>query len=117
VKRFEQLLGEFVPGDSVESAARTGGTSVDSTRKQGRDLSDHSSNQLSGFNGFRYGNLPRRSRRDRRVGNKSGQATKGVWRMSRRQKAKKGVEGCDKLGGSVKQELIPRFPNDRAMNT
>ena len=45
-----------------------------------------------------------------------GQATKGVWRMSWRQKAKKGVEGCDKLGGAVKQALIPGFPNDRAPN-
>jgi hypothetical protein len=45
-----------------------------------------------------------------------GQATKGVWRMSWRQKAMKGVEGCDKLGEAVKQALIPGFPNDRAPN-
>ena len=40
-----------------------------------------------------------------------GQATKGVWGMSWRQKAMKGVEGCDKLGEAVKQALIPGFPN------
>jgi hypothetical protein len=45
-----------------------------------------------------------------------GQATKGVWGMSWRQKAMKGVEGCDKLGEAVKQALIPGFPNDRAPN-
>lgn len=28
----------------------------------------------------------------------------------------KGVEGCDKPGGTVKQVLIPGFPNDRMMN-
>lgn len=50
------------------------------------------------------------------VGNKSGQATKGTWGMSRRQEAMKGVEGCDKPGGTVKQVLIPGFPNDRMMN-
>jgi hypothetical protein len=50
------------------------------------------------------------------VGNKSGQATKGAWGMSRRQEAMKGVEGCDKPGGTVKQVLIPGFPNDRMMN-
>ena len=41
-----------------------------------------------------------------------GQATKGVWGMPRRQKAMKGVEGCDKPGEAVKQALIPGFPND-----
>ena len=40
-----------------------------------------------------------------------GQATKGVWGMPRRQKAMKGVEDCDKLGGLVKRELIPRSLN------
>ena len=45
-----------------------------------------------------------------------GQATKGVWRMSWRQKAMKGVEGCEKPGEAVKQALIPGFPNDRAPN-
>jgi DNA-directed RNA polymerase beta' subunit len=29
--------------------------------------------------------------------------TKGTWGMSWRQKAKKGVEDCEKLGGTVKQ--------------
>ena len=40
-----------------------------------------------------------------------GQATKGVWGMPWRQEAKKGVEDCDKLGGLVKRELIPRSLN------
>lgn len=40
-----------------------------------------------------------------------GQATKGVWGMPWRQKAMKGVEDCDKLGGLVKRELIPRSLN------
>jgi hypothetical protein len=34
-------------------------------------------------------------------------ATKGAWGMSWRQKALKGVEDCEKLGGVVKQMLIP----------
>lgn len=37
----------------------------------------------------------------------SGQATKGVWGMSRRQEAMKGVEGCEKPGEAVKRALIP----------
>src|SRR5207245_2138852 len=45
-----------------------------------------------------------------------GQATKGVWGMSWRQRAKKGVEDCDKLGGAVKRALIPRCPNRRVLN-
>lgn len=61
--------------------------------------------------GGRSGRRPRPQ-----VGNKSGQATKGTWGMSRRQEAMKGVEGCDKPGGTVKQVLIPGFPNDRMMN-
>ena len=40
-----------------------------------------------------------------------GQATKGVWGMSWRQEAKKGVEDCDKPGGMVKRVLIPGYPN------
>ena len=36
-----------------------------------------------------------------------GQATKGMWGMSWRQEAMKGVEDCDKPGGLVKRELIP----------
>jgi hypothetical protein len=43
--------------------------------------------------------------------NHSGQVTKGVWGMSWRQKAMKGVEGCDKPGEAVKQALIPGSPN------
>ena len=42
-----------------------------------------------------------------------GQATKGTWGMSWRWKAKKGVEGCEKPGGAVKQALILGFPNNR----
>ncbi len=42
---------------------------------------------------------------------KCGQATKGVWGMSWHQKAMKGVEVCEKLGGVDKQMMIPRFPN------
>jgi len=45
-----------------------------------------------------------------------GQATKGVWGMPRRQKAMKGVEGCDKPGEAVKQATIPGFPNDPELN-
>jgi len=40
-----------------------------------------------------------------------GQATKGAWGMSWHQKAMKGVENCEKLGGAVKRVLIPRFLN------
>ena len=40
-----------------------------------------------------------------------GQATKGMWGMSWRQKAMKGVENCDKPGEAVKRVLIPGFPN------
>jgi hypothetical protein len=40
-----------------------------------------------------------------------GQATKGMWGMSRRQQAMKGVEDCDKPGETVKQVLMPGFPN------
>ena len=45
-----------------------------------------------------------------------GQATKGVWGMSRRQEAMKGVEGCDKPGEAVKRALIPGYPNDHRLN-
>ena len=45
-----------------------------------------------------------------------GQATKGVWGMSWRQEALKGVEDCDKPGGIVKRVLIPGFPNWHALN-
>ena len=45
-----------------------------------------------------------------------GQATKGVWGMPWRQKAMKGVEDCDKLGGLVKRELIPRSLNEPGVN-
>ena len=40
-----------------------------------------------------------------------GQVTKGVWGMSWRQEALKGVEDCDKLGVAVKQAMIPGYPN------
>ena len=49
--------------------------------------------------------------------NHGGQAYKGVWGMSWRQKAMKGVEGCDKPGEAVKRALIPGFPNYRTLNT
>lgn len=42
-----------------------------------------------------------------------GQIYKGVWRMSWRQKAMKGVEGCEMPGGAVKRALILGFPNYR----
>ena len=45
-----------------------------------------------------------------------GQASKGVWGMSRRQEAMKGVEDCDKPGGLVKRELIPGSPNYHVLN-
>jgi hypothetical protein len=45
-----------------------------------------------------------------------GQATKGMWGMSWRQKAMKGVEDCDKPGGAVNQALRPGFPNELALN-
>jgi len=40
-----------------------------------------------------------------------------VWGMPWRQEAKKGVEDCDKPGGSVKRELIPGCPNQPVMNS
>ena len=49
--------------------------------------------------------------------NLCGQACKGVWGMSRRQKAMKGVEGCDMPGGVVKRALIPGFLNYCMLNT
>src|SRR5262249_10305304 len=45
-----------------------------------------------------------------------GQATKGVWGMSWRQEAMKGVEDCDKPGGAVKRALMPGSPNYPALN-
>ena len=45
-----------------------------------------------------------------------GQATKGMWGMSRRQQAMKGVEDCDKPGGAVKRALSPGCPNYHALN-
>ena len=45
-----------------------------------------------------------------------GQATKGVWGMSWRQEAMKGVEDCDKPGGLVKRELIPGSLNYLRVN-
>ena len=45
-----------------------------------------------------------------------GQIHKGVWGMSWRQKAMKGVEGCDKPGEVVKRALIPGSLNDRMLN-
>ena len=52
-----------------------------------------------------------------RVVNHCDQVTKGVWGMSWRQKAMKGVEGCEMPGGVVKQALIPGFLNYCILNT
>ena len=52
----------------------------------------------------------------RRGRDQCGQATKGVWGMSWRQEAMKGVEDCDKPGEAVKRALIPGYPNDRVLN-
>lgn len=51
-----------------------------------------------------------------RIIHHGGQVNKGVWRMSRRQEAMKGVEGCEKPGVAVKQAMIPGFPNYHALN-
>ena len=47
----------------------------------------------------------------RRVLDIGGQATKGAWGMSWRQKTRTGVEDCEKFGVVVKQTLIPKYPN------
>ena len=64
--------------------------------------------------------LPTSRKRKRRFCNQGvdqcGQATKGVWGMPWRQEAMKGVEDCDKLGGLVKRELIPRSLNHPGVN-
>ena len=51
-----------------------------------------------------------------RGADRCGQATKGVWGMSGRRQATKGVEDCDKPGEAVKRALIPGSPNERALN-
>jgi len=48
---------------------------------------------------------------------RGGQATQGAWGMSWRQEATKGVEDCDKPGGTVKRVLIPGCPNHPALNS
>jgi len=45
-----------------------------------------------------------------------GQATKGAWGMSWRQKTMTGVEDCEKSGVVVKQTLIPECPNQPVLN-
>ena len=59
--------------------------------------------------------LPRRQKNivflSSRALDSGGQATKGAWGMSRRQEAAKGAEDCDKPGVTVKQVMIPGFPN------
>ena len=45
-----------------------------------------------------------------------GQAPKGTWGMSRHQEALKGAEDCDKPGVTVKQVMIPGFPNRLQLN-
>ena len=54
--------------------------------------------------------------RGRQEQDQCGQATKGMWGMSWRQKAMKGVEDCDKPGEAVKRALIPGSPNHRTLN-
>ena len=56
--------------------------------------------QVATFPGLKHASRKGRTWRVLDIG---GQATKGAWGMSRRQKAMKGVEGCEKLGGVVKQ--------------
>ena len=53
----------------------------------------------------------------RRGRDQCGQATKGMWGMSWRRQAMKGVEDCDKSGGAVKRALMPEFPNQCILNT
>ena len=60
--------------------------------------------------------LSRKGRKGEGGWDQCGQATKGMWGMSRRQEAKKGVEDCDKPGGAVKQALMPGCPNWSALN-
>ena len=60
--------------------------------------------------------LVNRRKAGSRIIHHGGQANKGVWRMSRRQEAMKGVEGCEKPGVAVKQALIPGFPNYHVLN-
>ena len=52
----------------------------------------------------------------RRAIDSGGQALKGAWGMSRRQEALKGAEGCDKPGETVKQVMIPGYPNWPCLN-
>src|SRR5687768_7076675 len=58
-----------------------------------------------------HGRLRKKSVVSRRALDQCGQATKGTWGMSWRQKAMKDVEVCEKLGGVDKRALIPRSPN------
>jgi hypothetical protein len=52
----------------------------------------------------------------RRALDNCGQATKGAWGMSWRQKTMTGVEDCEKSGVVVKQTLIPECPNQPVLN-
>ncbi len=62
--------------------------------------------------GFSAGSFRRcRSGSCPRAFDSGGQATKGAWGMSWHQEALKGAEGCDKPGETVKQVMIPGFPN------
>ena len=54
---------------------------------------------------------------DSRAFDSGGQAIKGAWGMSRRQEALKGAEDCDKPGETVKQVMIPGFPNRHELNS
>jgi hypothetical protein len=86
--------------------------------KRKRGLADHGSCSLQNDLLFRW-RAASRERPGVVVGgdDQCGQATKGVWGMPWRQEAKKGVEDCDKPGGSVKRELIPGCPNQPVMNS
>ena len=58
---------------------------------------------------------PKRARS--RAFDSGGQARKGAWGMTRHQEALKGAEDCDKPGVTVKQVMIPGFPNRLQLNT
>ena len=45
-----------------------------------------------------------------------GQATKGVWGMSWRQEAMKGVEDCDNLGGAEAKASLKKAPKSAAVD-
>ena len=74
----------------------------------------------NGFGSWRFFSLRRAAWREPAVDfggqDQCGQATKGVWGMSWRQEAMKGVEDCDKPGEAVTRAIIPGYPNDPELN-